>query len=190
MIPGERALDRTFDTTAASKKYTNAVGYYNTFIDFERKRYVASKKPPDLFLPPPTPEQKVVIKQLKESINQTANNELHITLLRSAAGAGKSHVLKYIERYLVQKQVEYAFVAPTASAASILPQGQTLHSFLGLFNVKSLPEKLVRDRVPKKRREKIKSLQLLICDEASMLGLSTLSLAIKRIKWIKKDNIV
>lgn len=48
--------------------------------------------------------------------------------ITGSAGTGKSLVLKYIKHYLGLENKEYAVTAPTG-AASILIEGQTIHSW-------------------------------------------------------------
>lgn len=144
---GSRPVDLFLDTKTAKAKYQERFGYYATFIDQERRRFVVKKRSHNLFLPPPTEEQRGVLRILKECIKNAQYNNFSICKLTARAGAGKTYVLLYIERYLMQKGMRYAYVAPTAAAASILPGGLTVHSLLGIYNVKQPVENLLTERL-------------------------------------------
>jgi ATP-dependent DNA helicase PIF1 len=103
--------------------------------------------------------------------------------LTGPPGTGKSYTLKCIIRHLKDAQKKFAITASTGCSA-VLINGQTIHSYLGLGNCTSKPEKIVQTLKSKKAKCKdIQELQLLIIDEISMIDDTTLEL----ISFILKD---
>jgi ATP-dependent DNA helicase PIF1 len=91
-------------------------------------------------------------------------------LLTGPAGTGKSFTIKYILDFLQKEKKNYAITATTGTA-SVLVEGQTLNSFMGIglgngtadYNIKKIKRNM-------KTFECLAQLEVLIIDEISMLN--------------------
>ncbi|MEJ5285246.1 MAG: AAA family ATPase [Brevinematales bacterium] len=100
------------------------------------------------------------------------------------AGTGKSTFLKY---FLEHTRLKYVVLSPTGVAA-INVGGQTIHSFFKIFpgeTISDLEEIISRN----KKIELIKSLELIIIDEVSMLRADLFDLINEILKKILKNNL-
>jgi len=90
--------------------------------------------------------------------------------ITGSAGTGKTYLLNEYIRYLKERQVFPAIVAPTGLSASHI-KGQTIHSFFGIgireIVDNAFIEVLLRRRYLKSR---FKSVEVLIIDEISMVS--------------------
>lgn len=99
---------------------------------------------------------------------ERANETMYIT---GRAGSGKSFLLEYFVKNTHKNVVK---VAPTGISA-LNVGGQTMHSFFGLdINVQNL-EEIKRKGVWGKRQEILKSIDVLIIDEVSMVRVDVMS---------------
>ena len=88
----------------------------------------------------------------------------------SSAGCGKSYVLEFLRRICQRKRRSIAFTSTTGVSATQLPNGMTLHSFLGLGLAEGDPRDLARRGARRKEiKQKILSTDVLVIDEVSMM---------------------
>ena len=91
-------------------------------------------------------------------------------LITGGAGVGKSYLISEIKKYLRESDISYGITAMTGSA-SVLINGRTLHSFMGIGLAKGTPEDLLK----KIRKNAVilnglLNLRALIIDEVSMMS--------------------
>lgn len=101
------------------------------------------------------------------------------------AGTGKSYVLRYFKAMTKQS---YAVVAPTGIAA-LNVHGQTIHSFFGISREVQNPSD--NDMVYKsleKRKQLLKSLDLLIIDEISMVRVDLMDMIDAKLRAARNVN--
>ena len=123
-------------------------------------------------------------KQL-EAFNVVKNSEN--LFLSGSAGTGKSYTIKNIVEYLDNNKKNYGLTALTGCAASLI-NGQTLHSYLSLGIDKSLKDiymDLTKKYIPKYKT--LKSLDVLIIDEISMMSNELIELIDELLKLIKSN---
>ena len=85
------------------------------------------------------------------------------------AGSGKSFLLSSIcEKFIIAKK-KFALTAMTG-CASVLIDGITLHSFMGIGLAKESPEELIEKIKSRGLLKKLQNLEVLIIDEVSMLS--------------------
>lgn len=108
--------------------------------------------------------------------------------ITGGAGTGKSFLLKKITEYLKEAEKVFAVTAMTGSAA-ILINGRTLHSTLGIGLAKCDPIELLK-RIIKMGTiyNYLKSLDVLIIDEVSMLNDELFDKIFELFKLIKKND--
>jgi ATP-dependent DNA helicase PIF1 len=138
--------------------------------------------------------QKISIKNEEDinvELNEKQKEAINIVLsgknlfLTGSAGTGKSYTLLYIVKLLQKKSKKFGLTAMTGCAASLI-NAQTLHSYLGLGLGKDTVENIIKNI--KKRStiyNRIKTLEVLIIDEISILDLELfekISLILKKIK--------
>lgn len=119
-------------------------------------------------------------KRVYDFMSQTEEN-LFIT---GKAGTGKSVLLQYFVRH-TNKQV--AVVAPTGVAALNIG-GQTIHSFFGLkLGIQNTDDiSLVRD-MGNKKREILKTIDILIIDEVSMVSADVMDMIDAKLKYARES---
>ena len=91
-------------------------------------------------------------------------------LVTGPAGCGKSYVIQAIITQCAENNKGCAATAMTGIAATLLPNGKTLHSWGGIGLAKGDEEEILsKVRRNKKIREQWQTVELLIIDEVSML---------------------
>lgn len=107
--------------------------------------------------------------------------------LTGSAGTGKSYTIKKIIEYFDSIDKKYGLTALTGCAASLI-NGNTLHSYLCLGIDKNLNE-IYKDILKfKPKYNKLKSLEVLIIDEISMMNNELIELIDNLLKMIKNNN--
>jgi ATP-dependent DNA helicase PIF1 len=99
----------------------------------------------------------------KQALDFLKNSTSHL-FITGNAGTGKSTLLEYFKENAEKK---VAILAPTGVAA-LNVEGQTIHSFF-LIPPNITPDKVLEHKLSAKRIKLIKSLDMIIIDEASML---------------------
>ena len=101
--------------------------------------------------------------------------------LQGGAGSGKSVLIRAIKKYCEAKKIKCAVTATTGKAASAL-EGVTIHSYMGLSMTQNNDAETVEDALVLSTREDaiVEMPDILIIDEASMIGQKLLSEIIKR----------
>lgn len=184
---GSRVIDKKFPYERARQKYRRELSYYLEFLKNAKKVATYKKIPYGLFIKPPTPCQKQAMVVVREAIRDTlADNECILTL-EGGAGVGKSNTFFMIAELLTQLNVEFSICAPTAVSAAQYG-GFTVHSLLGLYNIKQTMNEMVHAPVHPAVHERIKKLRVIILDECFLLGCRGLSLLCRRIRLIKKTT--
>jgi len=92
------------------------------------------------------------------------------TFITGGAGVGKSYLVHEIVKYLVESKINYSVTAMTG-CASVLINGRTIHSFMGIGlakgSIQELFKKIARNKNIYKR---LIDLRVLILDVVSMLS--------------------
>lgn len=74
-----------------------------------------------------------------DKIKSFLHNDSDIFVLKGYAGTGKTHLIKYITRYLDDNKMPYEVLAPTGRAAKVLRdrvgKGRTIHSCIFNFDI-------------------------------------------------------
>ena len=108
--------------------------------------------------------------------------------LTGAGGVGKSYTLRNVIRWAKDNGMKYAVTATTGSAA-VLIGGRTIHSYLGIgLGVKSAEQLAFKVLGIKPIANKLKSLQLLVVDEISMMDADLLNKINELLKIIRKSS--
>lgn len=119
------------------------------------------------------------------SILENTNDSLFLT---GKAGAGKTTFLKYIKE---KTQKDYIVLAPTGVAA-VNAGGETIHSFFQLSFGPYLPndQRLLSENLKfnKAKIDVIKSLQMIIIDEISMVRADVIDAISQILKAIRKSK--
>lgn len=84
---------------------------------------------------PLTKSQQTAFDKIKDFLH----NDSDIFVLKGYAGTGKTHLIKYITRYLDDSKMPYEVLAPTGRAAKVLRdrvgKGRTIHSCIFNFDI-------------------------------------------------------
>lgn len=84
---------------------------------------------------PLTKSQQTAFNKVKDFLH----NDSDIFVLKGYAGTGKTHLIKYITRYLDDSKTPYELLAPTGRAAKVLRdrvgKGRTIHSCIFNFDI-------------------------------------------------------
>lgn len=109
--------------------------------------------------------------------------------LTGAGGVGKSFTLRNVIRWAKDNDKKYAVTATTGSAA-VLIGGRTIHSYLGIgLGVKSAEQLASKVALSFKAiAKKIKTLELLIIDEISMMDAVLMNKIDEFLKIIRKSS--
>lgn len=74
-----------------------------------------------------------------DKIKDFLGNDSDIFVLKGYAGTGKTHLIKYVTRYLDENKTPYEVLAPTGRAAKVLRdrvgKGRTIHSCIFNFDI-------------------------------------------------------
>ena len=126
--------------------------------------------------------QRQIYELAKEVVDAAAANAPVQKLidLSGSAGTGKSYVIRAIRQYAIAtlgSRTAVQIVAPTGSAAALLPGGQTLHSLLKIRAEDTFDkhEELLGGRALAEVQENFAQTVLFISDEKSMVGVGRLS---------------
>ncbi len=124
---------------------------------------------------------------VREAIRDTLNNDECLLTLEGAGGVGKSNTFFMIAELLTQLNNEFCICAPTAVAAQQYG-GFTVHSLLGIYNIKQTMNEMVFAPVHPAVHERVKKLRIILLDESFLIGCRGLSLLCRRIRLIKKTT--
>ena len=121
----------------------------------------------------------------QEAYEIVKNNEN--LFLTGSAGTGKSYTIKKIIEYFERIDKKYGLTALTGCAATLI-NGSTLHSYLCLGIDKKLNE-IYKDILKfKPKYNNLKSLEVLIIDEISMMNNELIELIDNLLKMIKNND--
>lgn len=136
-------------------------------------------------LSPPALQTNPELELARRYVNQT----MHHVFLTGRAGTGKTTFVDELRRTTPKR---FAVVAPTGVAA-INAGGTTIHSFFQLpFGTLNTPEKrteLDRKSLRRERQRLIRSLDLLIIDEISMVRADTLDAIDRRLRQVRRNSL-
>ncbi len=184
---GYRDIDKKFPFDKARSKYRRELSYYLDFLKNAKKVASYKKIPYGLFIKPPTPCQKKAMVVVREAIRDTlANNECLLTI-EGQAGTGKSNTFFMIAELLTQLNIEFCICAPTAVACQQYG-AFTVHSLLGIYNIKQTMNQMVNLPVHPAVYERLKKTRIILLDESYLLGSRGLSLLCRRLRLIKKTT--
>ena len=126
---------------------------------------------------PLTSSQQVAFDKIKDFLG----NDSDVFVLKGYAGTGKTHLIKYITRYLDDNKTPYEVLAPTGRAAKVLRdrvgKGRTIHSCIFNFDIICTNED--EDEVDESANyyqlffpivEQKQDYQIMIIDESSMIS--------------------
>ncbi len=124
---------------------------------------------------PLTSSQQIAFDKIKEFLH----NDSDIFVLKGYAGTGKTHLIKYITRYLDENKTPYEVLAPTGRAAKVLRErvgkGMTIHRLI--FNLDIICSKEDQDDESTSSYqlyfpivEQAQDFQIMIIDESSMIS--------------------
>ena len=126
---------------------------------------------------PLTSSQQTAFDKIKDFLD----NDSEIFVLKGYAGTGKTHLIKYITRYLDENKTPYEVLAPTGRAAKVLRdrigKGRTIHSCIFNFDIICTNED--EDEVDESANsyqlffpivEQKQDYQIMIIDESSMIS--------------------
>lgn len=184
---GFRDIDKKFPFQKAREKYRRELTYYTDFLKNAKKIATYKKIPYGLFIKPPTSCQRRAMSVVREAIRDTLNNDACFLSLTGGAGTGKSNTFFMIAEFLTQQNIEFVICAPTAIAAQQYG-GYTIHSLVGIYNVKQTMQEMVHAPVHPSVYERIKNLRVILLDEVFLLGCRGLSMLCRRIRLIKKTT--
>uniref|UniRef100_A0A0N5BCR2 ATP-dependent DNA helicase n=1 Tax=Strongyloides papillosus TaxID=174720 RepID=A0A0N5BCR2_STREA len=113
----------------------------------------------------------------KTIFNSTRDSK--VIIVEGPAGTGKTYLYNMLSTYLRTESKKYINFATTGIAASLLHQGQTVHSlFKMLLNINE-PEFVIEPRrirgLPEPERLRIKHSDVIFIDEVSMLSVKQLA---------------
>ena len=116
-----------------------------------------------------------------DKIKDFLGNDGDVFVLKGYAGTGKTHLIKYITRYLDENKTPYEVLAPTGRAAKVLRdrvgKGRTIHSCIFNFDIICTNED--EDEVDESANsyqlffpivEQKQDYQIMIIDESSMIS--------------------
>lgn len=116
-----------------------------------------------------------------DKIKNFLGNDSDIFVLKGYAGTGKTHLIKFITRYLDENKTPYEVLAPTGRAAKVLRdrigKGRTIHSCIFNFDIICTNED--EDEVDESANsyqlffpivEQKQDYQIMIIDESSMIS--------------------
>lgn len=126
---------------------------------------------------PLTSSQQTAFDKIKDFLD----NDSDIFVLKGYAGTGKTHLIKYITRYLDENKTPYEVLAPTGRAAKVLRdrigKGRTIHSCIFNFDIICTNED--EDELDESANsyqlffpivEQKQDYQIMIIDESSMIS--------------------
>jgi len=110
--------------------------------------------------------------------------------LTGEPGTGKTYTVKYIQKYVEEKNKSIGITAMTGTAAVLL-NGKTLHSFLGIGLGKKSPLLMANDLRMKFKPivTKLKELDILLIDEVSMLDSELFAKVSKLLSLLRRNEI-
>ena len=110
--------------------------------------------------------------------------------LTGEPGTGKTYTVKYIQKYVEEKNKSIGITAMTGTAAVLL-NGKTLHSFLGIGLGKKSPLLMANDLRMKFKPivTKLKELDILLIDEVSMLDSELFAKISKLLSLLRRNDI-
>ncbi|CEF59793.1 DNA helicase Pif1 like family and P-loop containing nucleoside triphosphate hydrolase domain-containing protein [Strongyloides ratti] len=145
---------------------------YDIIIDNEGKNNEDDLKLLQLYISNAKKEQINAFNFFKLLLN--VDREYKVMMIEGPAGTGKTYVYQMISTYLRTEGKTYVNLASTGIAASLLPEGQTVHSFLKLplnINRKDyvVDKKLIRT-MTESDIFRLKNASAIFIDEVSMLS--------------------
>ncbi|CEF61639.1 DNA helicase Pif1 like family and P-loop containing nucleoside triphosphate hydrolase domain-containing protein [Strongyloides ratti] len=145
---------------------------YDIIIDNEGKNNEDDLKLLQLYISNAKKEQINAFNFFKLILN--ADREYKVMMIEGPAGTGKTYVYQMISTYLRTEGKKYVNLASTGIAASLLPEGQTVHSFLKMplnINKKDyvVDKKSIRT-MTESDIFRLKNASAIFIDEVSMLS--------------------
>jgi len=158
--------NNAFEVMAA--KYPQPISFYKEFLNIQskNKELVQTLHTRANFLEVNS-EQK---KAYKTIINLLSDRQQHTIVVSGPAGVGKSKVASLIAHYAHKNiKMKYIATAHLAVAAAAL-NGSSLYSVLGIYQQRTIIEKIPDLHINFSTRQRLKGVKLLILDEASLIG--------------------
>lgn len=186
-VLGYRQLDVDFPFDRALHTYKRELLYYRDFIKNAKRMCTYKPIPYGMFTRPLNSCQLAGLELVKKAVKDYKNSVNTIVSIEASGGMGKSTLFFSIAHYLTQVNLNFCIASPIAHACQ--PFGaQTIHSMLGLYNVKQKYETMVKDRVSPYVRDRIRKLDCVMIDEIFLLNSKAWSMMLRRINYIKDTN--
>lgn len=186
-MAGFRDIDLAFDFERAKSTYKKSKEYYAGFLQEAKHSTVFKPMLYAMYIKPPTDCQRKAIELAKQVIEDTKHNKPSVYIMRGSGGVGKSNVFFSIANILTQKNIPFMIASPVGISC-IQFNSCTVHSFLGIRNVKQDYKKMITADVSPAVSERIRKLQILMIDEIFLLNAKMFTVLIERIKFIKRTN--
>lgn len=185
---GYREIDKKFDFNKARLLYREEKKKYTSFLQLVKEVAIPKSFPYELHRKPPSPCQKEALKLVKQVVRDTMKKKYKLLILRGGAGVGKSNTWMTSCAYMRQKNVPFIVVSPIASSCADIG-GITIHSFIGITNVKtSFENQLAQPFFNKQIKDRIKKTLCVCVDEIYLCGSHVFELMIRRIWKAKTKN--
>ena len=140
--------------------------------------------------PTPNDDQKKFLDAFINAFISNNPDEL-LFFIDGAAGTGKTHLYNYLFHFLKSKNIGVIACAFTGIAATLLPDGRTLHSAFKLpFNITNESMSSITSTSHSAIYEMIRDLKVIIIDEPSMISnqlLNCLDRSLQEICNVKRD---
>ncbi len=121
----------------------------------------------------------------QEKVFRDVISNKHNCLITGSAGSGKSYVLKALKEYFGARMA----LTSTTGISSLNVGGQTLHSFLKIFNVDRWSLQKVLNNIKDKAGKNVKGIDILVIEECSMCDSFLFSLVDYALRNIMDKNI-
>ena len=123
------------------------------------------------------------------AFNSTNPKKCRLFFIDGAAGTGKTHLYNFLFHFLKSQNIDVIACAYTGIAATLLPEGRTLHSAFKIpFNPTREKRSNITSTSHSEQYRMITHLQVLIIDEASMVSNDLLDCLNKSLKEICVDQ--
>lgn len=185
---GERQVDLEYDKERGKRVYTRDIKFYTEFTTNLRKVSVYKQFPYFLHLRPLTKPQKECLQMLLMATRATPQNTATCSVVRGPGGSGKTVVINAYASNLVQEGRKF-FVCSASASASQIFKSFTLHTLAGIYNCKLSTSEMIALPISPAVHERLKSAEIIIIDEFSLLSPRLLSLLLHRINKAKKSDL-